>query len=483
MSIPSENVVLTTGFWVAGIIVSLVASAHVILTKRETRAAIGWIGLIWLSPVVGTLLYVLLGINRINRKARSLRRGRPRFGRHKADSCSPEQLHEILGSGDAHMADLARVVSRFSPMPLLRGNLFEPLVGGDEAYPAMLEAIQRAERSVALSSYIFNDDPLGRMFVEALGEAVKRGVEVRVLIDDIGARYDLPRVFGPLHRAGVRSAAFLPGLIPTFMPYFNLRNHRKILVVDGSLGFTGGLNIDKDYYHKLQTKHPKLDLHFRVRGPALASMFHVFADDWLFTTGEHLGGEAWSQTEEETGPIVARGLADGPDEEHGKLHNTILGALSCARTSVVIVSPYFLPDEVLSSALCLASMRGVEIDIILPSQNNLDTVQWACTANLRELLECGCRVWYTPPPFEHTKLMIVDGVWTLLGSANWDTRSLRLNFEFDFECYGRALADTLEPLVRAKRESARRVSIEEIDGRPLPVRLRDGVARLLTPYL
>jgi len=186
---------------------------------------------------------------------------------------------------------------------------------------------------------------------------------------------------------------------------------------------------------------------------------------------------------ESKGTVIARGIADGPDEDHDKLQWTILGALDCARRSVRIVTPYFLPDQSMISALNLAAMRGIEVDIILPAQSNLRVVQWASTALLWQVLEHGCRIWLTPPPFDHSKIMLVDGCWSFIGSSNWDARSLRLNFEFNVECYDCELAASLDRLVRDKLTVARQLSLEEVDRRSLPVKLRDNGARLFTPYL
>jgi cardiolipin synthase len=161
----------------------------------------------------------------------------------------------------------------------------------------------------------------------------------------------------------------------------------------------------------------------------------------------------------------------------------LAGALSCAERRVGVLTPYFLPDDALISALNVAAMRGVEVDIILPAVNNLRTVQWASTAMLWQILEYGCRVWLSPPPFDHTKLMLIDDSWTLLGSGNWDPRSLRLNFEFNVECYDRSLAAAAGEIFDRKKAGARKITLADVDGRRLPVRLRDGIARLLSPYL
>jgi len=230
-------------------------------------------------------------------------------------------------------------------------------------------------------------------------------------------------------------------------------------------------------------RSPVQDLHFRVSGPVVTQLQEVFADDWQFTTGETLRGDGWFPQPESAGPVLARGVTDGPDENFEKLLWTLLGALSIARDSVRIMTPYFLPDPSVVSALNLAAMRGVQVDILLPAKNNLPLVQWASRAMWWQVLKHGCRIWLTPPPFDHSKLMLVDGCWVLLGSANWDARSLRLNFEYNLECYDPALAQRMDDLFTAKRSAAHLVTLEEVDGRPLPAKLRDGVARLLTPYL
>ena len=189
-----------------------------------------------------------------------------------------------------------------------------------------------------------------------------------------------------------------------------------------------------------------MDLQVRVEGPVVAQLQGAFAEDWLFTTGETLDGPQFFPALGSAGGVLARGIPDGPDEDFETIRWLLLGALATARDRVRIVTPYFIPDAALVTALDVAVMRGVSIDVIIPERGNLRVLQWAQTAQLWQVLERGCRVWLSPPPFDHTKLMVVDGAWTLLGSANWDPRSLRLNFEFDVECYGAELARSAEAL-------------------------------------
>ena len=226
------------------------------------------------------------------------------------------------------------------------------------------------------------------------------------------------------------------------------------MVVDGRIGFTGGINLDERNCLERHTHGGIQDLHFHLSGPVVTQLQEVFVDDWAFCTGELLQGEPWFAATEQDGPVLARGIPDGPDDDFETLRLTLLGAIACARTSVHVVTPYFLPDASLIAALNISALRGVEVNIVLPAKNDLVLVQWASTGLLRQILERGCHVWLSPPPFDHTKLVLVDELWTLLGSANWDPRSLRLNFEFNVECYDQDLAIFLTDLVRSKMQKS-----------------------------
>jgi cardiolipin synthase A/B len=471
-------------FAILALLLSLAASGHAILYKRDSRSAIAWVGFIWLVPLAGAALYFILGVNRIRRQAILLRGDLEHYRAHETQpQCPPEELHRHLPGHTGHLNMLVRVVGGVVQRPLLPGNQIEPLLNGDEAFPAMLEAIGQARQTVSFCTYIFDRDEVGVKFARALGEATRRGVEVRVLIDATGTRYSWPTILRTLRRERVKYARFLPSFALWHLMATNLRTHRKILVADGRLGFTGGLNIRVGHCLQRGPRSPVQDIHFWVRGPVVTQLQEVFADDWLFTTGESLRGEAWFPKPEPAGQVLARGVPDGPDEDLDKLRWTLLGALAIARYSVRIVTPYFLPEPALVSALNLAAMRGVQVDIILPAKSNLRVVDWASRAMWWQVLEYGCRIWLSPPPFDHSKLMLVDGCWVLLGSANWDPRSLRLNFEFNLECYDTDLARRLEELVANRLKTAHLMTLREVDARPLPARLVDGLARLLTPYL
>jgi cardiolipin synthase len=471
-------------FWphlVAGFhfLAALLASTHALLNKRDSRAASLWLGIIWFLPVFGPILYLALGVNRIRRRAVFL-------GIHKtATRPVPRDLGEPQPSGVEHLEMLARVVGRVVSHPLTPGNRLQPLVNGDEAFPAMLAAIESATKSISLVTYIFDNDATGRKFVDALARAVNRGVAVRVLIDAAGTRYSFLPITGRLKHAKIPYARFLPAslLAPWRVTTINLRNHRKILVVDGQTAFTGGMNIRHGNVLTEKPKSPVCDLQFRAEGLLVARLQEAFATDWAFTTGETLEGGLWFPELEERGNIVARVITDGPDADFETVRWTLLAALAEAQESVQILTPYFLPDSGLITALSLAALRGVRVDIILPEHSNLRFVDWASRALWWQVLERGCRIWLTPPPFDHSKLMIVDGHWVLFGSANWDARSLRLNFELNVEAYGREFADEMQKVIQQKLRGAREMTIAEADGRSYAAKLRDAFVRLFSPYL
>ncbi|MCE9630437.1 MAG: PLDc N-terminal domain-containing protein [Planctomycetia bacterium] len=465
--------------------INVAASIHAILLKRDTRSTIGWVGLIWFSPVFGAIAYAVLGVNRIRSRATQLRAGQARVTHALEPAVAqPNRLREAVGPDDSPLRSLVTLVGNVTGRPLVDGNTIIPLDGGNEAYPEMLESIDAASRSVAIASYIFDNDPTGKVFAEALGRAVARGVEVRVLIDGIGSTYTFPPITSVLANRGVRVERFLPTSVPFYFPYANLRNHRKIMVVDGRIGFTGGLNIRDGCWLAHNPAHPVRDTHFRLEGPVVTQLLEVFIEDWAFASGETLGGPAWQPVLTPAGTMLARGIRFGPDDpDIGRIKLVLVGALAAAQKSVRIMTPYFLPDDAIFQALDVAAMRGVQVDIVLPEENNLALVGWASDAMLWQALGRGCNVWMSSPPFEHTKLMVVDSSWAMFGSGNWDERSMRLNFEFNVETYDRSLAARLDERIAAVMGRARRRTLADVDGRSLPVRLRDGVARLLSPYL
>lgn len=458
---------------------ALAVTLHALMKKEEVHKAVAWIGLAWLAPFGGAFTYWMLGINRIGRTgvALGLRRA------WQSDGDAAEAFAVPDDAVDAPLAGVARLGRQVTGKPLLAGNRLVPLPDGDHAYPAMLAAIEGAQRSVTLLTYIFHNDAAGDAFVQALTRAQARGVQLRVLVDAVGLRYRPLGVLKRLRELNIPCATFLRPSFTRLLSHVNLRNHRKILVIDGEVGFTGGMNISANHWFSTQPATPMHCLHFEVRGPVVTDMQRTFATDWAFTTGERLYGTPWFAAPIPSGPVLARGVTDGPDADIDHMRQVILGALAAARRRVRIVTPYFLPDEVVLSTLQTTALRGVDVDIVLPLHSNLPLLDWAMRPQCDELLAAGCRIHLSPPPFDHGKLLVVDDGWALLGSTNWDARSLRLNFEYNLECHDEALVRELNPLIDARLARAAPLDAATLARQSLPARLRNRLFWLLSPYL
>ncbi|MDP3295954.1 MAG: phospholipase D-like domain-containing protein [Nevskia sp.] len=452
-------------------------AAHALLHKTSAAAAWGWIGACLLLPFAGPALYFVFGINRVLTRARR-QQPPPRIGLTGAEEAArnrpdavPTSLSEVARSGDV-----------ITGLPLLGGNRLELLHNGEAAYPRMLAAIDAARQSIALTSYIFDRDEAGQPFIEALARASARGVDVRCLLDGVG-ELAWRRAGSELLARGVPVVRYNPlRLWPPFL-HANLRNHRKLLLVDGAVAFTGGMNISATHYVAGRDKrHAAADLHVELRGPVLAQLQQVFVDDWAYAAGETWCPPPVAQASAD-GEVLCRVITDGPNEDFGHLSLVLLAAIAAAQTHIQIVTPYFVPPDELLSALMSAAVRGVVVDLILSRDRNHRITWYAMHKLIPPLLERGVRVHLQPPPFCHTKLFVVDRRYAQFGSANLDMRSLRLNFEMVVECYDRRFVEQLARHCDGLSERATTLQLDQVRRRPTLLRLRDAVCWLFSPYL
>jgi len=458
--------------------IALPLCGHILLNKQSEAVALGWIAVVLFSPFLGSGLYWLFGVNRIARTARKLRDGErfPPMPQIK-EASTPDR--EPAGEQEREIFQFAQSIHT---APFVPNNSVEPLVNGDAAYPAMLEAINSARSSIALSVYIFDRDEIGLKFINALVDAHRRGVSVYVLVDDIGLRYTSPPADKDLKRSGVATARFIPRRLK-YLPYLNLRNHRKLLMVDSAVAFTGGMNIRARNMLSANPKHAVQDIHFRVTGPVISQLNQLFEEDWHFATGTEIRLPPVPDNTPAQGQVLARLIPDGPDDYFEKLQWVILGALAFARKSVRIMSPYFLPNDVISSALMVAALRGVCVEVIVPKKLDIPFISWAMTAKFERLLEHGVKIFRSPPPFDHSKIVVVDGIWSLVGSTNWDQRSLRLNFEANLECYDDAFGAVMDSYFEERKSMSQPVHLQTLQKMHLAARLRNAVVKLFSPYL
>lgn len=472
----------TLSFTLAGallIILQIAVTVHILLHKDDVPSAIAWTGLVWLTPIVGSVAYVILGINRVRRKAIRLHnRGTHLF---TSGGKTPKEMEKTVSPS---LWQMLRLGYKVHPQYLTLGNSICPLINGDEAYPRMCAAIAQAKKEVLIASYIFDNDKAGRMFLPALEQAAYNGAKVRMLIDGVGINYSRPNIRAAVkHIKGLEFAVFLPSKSPVNLPFLNLRNHRKLMVIDGQTAFFGGMNVAQGNLVKDKPKDPIQDVTFEVKGPVITQIARLFEEDWIFAGQKpFLPTAAPVKQAQETGHTSARIIPDGPDADYGKIERLCLGALACAQKSAYIVTPYFLPENNMLSALETAAMRGVNVEIILPQKSNIFGMDWAMQANFRRLLSKGVKIYRAQPPFDHSKLFLVDDLWLFAGSANWDVRSFKLNFESNMECFDPELAAQVRKIIEQKKKRARAVQYDKRAKAPLWQTLRDNALRLLTPY-
>ena len=468
-------------------VMALLSAGHALLHKRDPRAALGWIAVSLAYPLVGPILYYLFGINRLQTRAHLLK-GAPQKRLIIDQEISDDQYstrEQVLPSALIDRPDLAIMAASSTAVthrPLVENNSLQPFFDGESAFAVMLKAIAEARHSVSLASYIFATDKTGQAFISALNDARQRGVKVRVLLDGIGELYNFPRAGRLLQKCGVRMARFLP---PRLLPpsvHINLRNHRKLLVVDGNVAFTGGMNIGDRHLRNLpDNRNETADIHFQLTGPIIGQLQQVFDEDWAFAVGGDIPYK--TETAKSTDNAICRVVTDGPNEDLGKLTMIMTSAVALAHDRVAIMTPYFLPPATLINALQAAALRGVEVSVILPQRSNQPPVHWATRNMLWELLQFGVHVYYQPPPFAHSKLLLIDDDYAHIGSANLDPRSLRLNFEIVVEVFDRNFVSIISDHFEQVKKTSSEETLAGVDGRSLLLRIRDAIAWLFSPYL
>lgn len=450
---------------------TLVAVMHF---KREPMSAIAWSLTVLLVPFFGAFLFFVFGYQTVHRRLMRRRTRSSAYkkftGRARGASAGVPQRWDVL----------ARLGHHGDGFPVTGGNAVTLYHEGADAFDAMIEAVERAEHHVHLQFFIFRSDGLGQRFIDALCRCARREVEVRLLIDSVGS-YNLPsRLLRCLKRDGGRVASFLPIINPLRV---NLRNHRKILVVDGHTGFAGGLNVGDEYVGK----HPKFgywrDTHFRVEGPAVEGLQHTFLEDWYFTTTEAVKGGLYFPPPRAVGATLAQVVASGPDADFKAIRETYVAAILRARERVWIASPYFVPDAGLRDALLLAARSGLDVRFLGLHRPDKWLPFLAARYYYPDMLAAGVKVYQYARGMMHSKYVLVDGEWASVGSANTDNRSLFLNFELNCQFFDADVVRDLEDAFLKDLEWSVRIDPAVYATRPLVARLAENACRLFSPVL
>jgi len=441
-----------------GYLLTLLLVPFVILQRRrQSVATIAWIMAIVMIPYVGSLLFLVFGINRVERRA-SLKK----LARRELDALlASSPRNQLLPAEEENVTArrLMQLIDRVSGFHASYGNTVEIVADTNRTLGLIEREIGAASESIHLEYYIWREDQTGQKLRDLLIAKAREGVRVRFLFDGIGSLFLGRRFLQPMRDAGIEVASALPGSTLRERWSINLRNHRKIVVVDGVVGFTGGMNIGDEYLGR----DPRLgfwrDTHLRLRGPAVSQLQQVFAEDWYFATGEALTHPRWHPPALEAGDVVAQVIPGGPDGDHDTFQTLFFSALNEAQQRITLATSYFIPTPALATALETAALRGVQVRLLVPGVADHQWMVVAGRAWYERLLRAGVQIYeYQKGPL-HSKTLTIDGAWSLVGSPNFDYRSLLLNFEVAVAIYGPRLARDLEEQFADDLRDARRIDL------------------------
>jgi cardiolipin synthase len=484
--------------WAVHFLIFLLVCSHCLKTRREATSTLLWIFVTAVFPIIGPLAYISFGIDRVpNKGFRKQIKDQRLLAERKAreDEALPlaywQSVHEdVAAEPPAGIGkDIDRAMnSLLSEYPLLGGNEIRPLVNGDEAYPAMLDAIRHAQHHVHLQCFLIRNDSTGREFLDLLAEKARSGVQVRLLFDRFGSAYasigGFFRKYRHIPNMQVIGWTQANPLKRQFQ--INLRNHRKVLVVDGKEAFFGGINLHDD--HKtVKDRQPIRDYHFAVRGPIVQELQYSFMRDWYFMTDEDpeiLLTEFHFPHLAPVGNAMIRLINSGPTfSEMEVISDIFFMALTAAHKQILAVTPYFVPSRDIVQAFRAAALRGVDVRLIVPAKNNHVYAGLAGCALYEDLLDAGVRIFERHPPFMHAKALIVDDGTALVGTANMDVRSLRLNYETNVAVYDDAFINRLKEIVLEEISLSDEINLGEWRLRPSRQRIMENLSYLMMPIL
>lgn len=454
----------------------------VLTVKKEATSATAWCLVVFFLPFLGSLMFVLFGYQHIRLPLRRKQRHKQYYQRNPPVTPTDSNSHPC-DDAESACGVTARLARRFGAFPVSNDNRVCFYHEGAPAFEAMLDAIRSARHHVHLETFIFQHDATGQRFLEALTERARAGVEVRLLYDAMGS-YRLHRsTVRALRAAGGQCCAFLPVNPLRRRIQVNMRNHRKICVVDGQIGFTGGLNVGNEYLGLNPRYGFWRDTHMRLRGSAVASLQYVFLEDWDFASEEHVRGPAYFPAPTETGDCSIQVVHAGPDQEHNSIRELYYAAIQQARRRLWIASPYFVPDAGLRDALRLAGYLGLDVRLLCQYHPDKWIPFFAGRYYWTEMLEAGVKVYQYTKGMMHSKIVLVDDQWASVGTANLDNRSMHLNFEVNCLIYSVGLVNQLENAFRKDLSTSIRLEPAVFAQRPAAGRLVENGCRLLSPVL
>lgn len=452
--------------------------------RRDPVRALSWIAVIVLLPFAGMVLFVFFGQDYRKQKIFNRKEIKDLI---QFEQLSYKQLREIDTFSNPEVAANREIITLLlnnNKSLLTTNNRLEVLNDGSETFASLIDALRKAESFIHLEYYIFENDELGGRIADILKEKARSGVEVRFIYDDVGS-WNLKRSFiRSLREAGVQVHCFMPVVFPWLTSKINYRNHRKIVVIDGKVGYTGGLNIADRYLRG--TKHgPWRDTHLKIEGTAVNMLQLTFLADWYFATGIQLKDKDkyLMVSDDSVGDTAVQIATSGPDSDWATIMQAYFAAITKATDHIYISTPYFMPGESLLTALKVAALSGIDVRIMLPSRSDSKIVYWASRSYITELLEAKIKVYLYNKGFNHSKIITIDNRFSSIGTANMDNRSFEDNFEVTAMIYDRDVTDRLESRFLADLDGCTRLTYRRWATRSRTDMFKESVARLFSPLL
>ncbi len=451
---------------------------HVLFHKKRPSSALAWVWCIIALPFIGPLAYWGFGADRMQRKR--LRKAR-RLGlmHHPGQSSLQEKLEEF----SPRKFELVRTLGVINQVPASTAANVELLIDAQEFYPALRKRIAAARHHVHVEFFIWRDDACGAEFVQALAEVARRGVQVRLLLDQMGCFGVSKSAFQPLIDAGGEFSWFYSLPFGRHSRFMNLRNHRKLQIIDGEAAFVGGMNMGSEYLHGSRELGPWRDAQLMVEGNVVRHLQRLFAEDWFFATDRRFGGEAFYPQPAPDEPNVVQIVSGGPDLPREPIPKSILTLLGAAKNRLWLTTGYFAPNEFFLTGLQLCAARGVDVRLLVSEKSDHRYLVEVGRSYYEDLLEWGVRVYEYSEGVNHKKSMLLDDEWLMVGSANSDNRSMRLNFELNLLAHSPSQAKRLEALLEREFSISREVDLKEFRRRPFLQKLAEAALRPLGPLL
>ena len=470
---------IVAGFPPLEVIWVLVAALYIILQRRSAHATMAWIFALAFFPLIGIVVYVLVGPRRYERRKERRARALDAVGECATD------IDERLGDKTASMTQLARMLeSAVGPAGRPRRADVRLFLDGRSKFDALEQAIGGARSHVHMEYYIWEPDGIGRRLRDLLTERAAAGVEVRVLVDGFGSSNAHEKFWRPLREAGGQVRRFNEVSLLRWRPRMvNFRTHRKIAVIDGVVGFTGGMNVTDVHTREFSGDEAWRDTHLELKGSAVRGLQIVFFEDWHYAGGDAPNVEPYlTVAGADEGEYVVQIVSSGPDESVDAIHKLAFASITAAKRRVLLTTPYFVPDSTVIAALTTAALGGVDVRVLVPREGDQPFVAAAARSYYPELIEMGVKIYELPTPVLHSKTLVVDDL-AVVGTANTDNRSFRLNFEVVAAMQEPALADRLADAFEQDLAGADAVTRDVMDKASLRTRLVASVARLFSPML